>query len=52
MKIIFHKMTAQQMLDAGIQKAIYFNYKFIGAIISLGLFEAAHLASHTLRFAH
>lgn len=52
MKIIFKKMTAQQMLDAGITRAIYFNYKVLGAAISMGLFEAAHLASHSLRFAH
>lgn len=52
MRIIFTKMTAQQMLDKGIKKAIYFNYKVLGAVIGLGILEGLEFATHSLRFAH
>lgn len=52
MKIVFHKMTAQEMLQKGIKKAYYFNIRFVALAVTAGLFEAAHEASHFLRFAH
>lgn len=52
MKIVFHKMTAQEMLNKGIKKAYYFNVRFLILATTAGLFEAAHEASHYLRWAY